>query len=365
MAMASKSSTVVLPVVLGLCAWWMDGKWKWRNVFILAPYVLMTLIASVISIWTQRLEGTSNAEWALSGLQRLVLVGKVIWFYPGKLLWPHPLMLIYPQWKINPSQLASWLPTITAAAVFFFLWWNRRTGLRPFFFAYAYFLAALLPVLGLIDHTFLAFSFVGDHFQYLASMGPLALIAVGLTQLMDFFGKKASRCLAGACAALLLILGTLSWRHAEVYQDPETLWADTLQKNPECEIACVDMASILLRKGDEAGAISYYERTLRFKPESMAAHNNLAWIFATTQQASLRNPSRALELAKEAEQLSHGNNAMVLRTLAAAQAGLGQFSDAQATAQKAIALANQQGKTNVAQQIQGDLARYNTGTPIQ
>jgi hypothetical protein len=31
LAMASKSSTVILPVVLGLCAWWMEGKWPWRH----------------------------------------------------------------------------------------------------------------------------------------------------------------------------------------------------------------------------------------------------------------------------------------------------------------------------------------------
>jgi len=364
MAMASKSSTVVLPVVLGLCAWWMDGKWKWRHLILLAPYFLMSLIASGVSIWTQHLEGTSNAEWALSSLQRVALAGKVIWFYIGKLLWPHPLMLIYPQWKINPGQLVSWLPTVATVAVLLFLWWNRRNNLRPFFFAFAYFLAALLPVLGLVDHTFLAFSFVGDHFQYLASMSPLALAAIGLVRLAGVFKKNVS-CLAVPCAGLLLTLGTLSCLHAGAYQDPETLWADTLQKNPECEIACVNMASIRLRKGDEAGAIAYYEQTLRFKPDSMAAHNNLAWIYATTTQTSLRNGARALELAHEADQITHGNNAMVLRTLAAAYAGLGQFNDAQETAQRAIALAEKQGKTSVAQQIQGDLTHYTAGIPIQ
>ena len=59
--------------------------------------------------------------------------------------------------------------------------WRLRVGwARPCFFAFAYFLIALLPVLGLLDNFIFRYSLVFDHFQYLASMGPLALAGSAL-----------------------------------------------------------------------------------------------------------------------------------------------------------------------------------------
>ena len=56
LAMASKSSTVILPVVLCLCAWWMEGRWQWRNLVRVAPIFLMSVAASALSLWTQGLQ---------------------------------------------------------------------------------------------------------------------------------------------------------------------------------------------------------------------------------------------------------------------------------------------------------------------
>ena len=103
MAMAGKSSTVILPVVLCLCAWWVEGRWHWRNVVRVIPLFLMTVAASALSIWTQGLQlaTVTDPQWARTWPQRLAAAGDAFWFYLGKLLWPYPLVAIYPRWQID------------------------------------------------------------------------------------------------------------------------------------------------------------------------------------------------------------------------------------------------------------------------
>src|SRR5208283_4395970 len=117
--------------------------------------------------------------------ERLATAGDAVWFYLGKLLWPHPLITIYPRWRIDAGQWISYLPLLAVIIVLFILWRKRESWSRPCFFTFAYFLAALLPALGLVDTAIFRYSLVYDHLQYLASMGPLALIGAGMVRLAD------------------------------------------------------------------------------------------------------------------------------------------------------------------------------------
>ena len=157
--MASKSSTVILPVVLCLCAWWIEGRWQWRNLVRVAPIFLMSVAASARHRYGHKgCNGTVNdPQWARTWPERLVTAGDAVWFYLGKLLWPHPLITVYPRWQIDASQWFSYLPLLAVMIVLFILWLKRESWSRPWFFAFAYFLAALLPVLGLVTMYFSLF----------------------------------------------------------------------------------------------------------------------------------------------------------------------------------------------------------------
>jgi tetratricopeptide (TPR) repeat protein len=185
LAMAAKSSTVILPVVLCLCAWWIEGRWHWRNLVRTIPLFLMAIAASTLSIWTQVLQfakGT-DPQWARTWPERLAAAGDAVWFYLGKLLWPHPLSANYPRWQIDAGQWVSYLPLLAVIVILAILWLRGRSGgagSRACFFAFAYFVVGLLPILGLVDTYIFRYSFVFDHFQYLASIGPLALIGTAL-----------------------------------------------------------------------------------------------------------------------------------------------------------------------------------------
>ena len=278
LALASKSSTVVLPLILGLCAWWMDRGWRWRrNLFQLAPLLLLSVLTGVVTVWTQKAEGAFDPDFALGFAGRLAVAGKVVWFYAGKLLWPHPLIFIYPRWSVDAASLAAYGPTLAITGLMIALWWQRDRWARTAFFTLAYFVAALLPVLGLIDTYFWRYSFVGDHFQYLASMGPLALAGAGLHTGLGALGKPPRWLMPGIGSLLLLTLSLLTWRQSALYQNDEVLWTTTLRYNPASWIAHNNLGIELDHQpGRAAEAVVHYEETLRLRPAHARAHYNLA-----------------------------------------------------------------------------------------
>jgi len=158
LAMASKSSTVVLPIVLGLCAWWVEGRWQWRNLARLAPFAALAVFPSLLTLWTQTLleQGPGDVQYARSLPERLAGAGDAAWFYLGKLLWPHPLIFIYPRWKIDAGSWSSYLPLLAVIIFLFVLWLKRETWARAGFFYLRLFPWRVASGLGIDRRIFLA-----------------------------------------------------------------------------------------------------------------------------------------------------------------------------------------------------------------
>jgi tetratricopeptide (TPR) repeat protein len=277
LAMASKSSTVILPGVLCLCAWWMEGRWQWRNVARATLIFLMSIAACALSIWTQglQLKGAADPQWVRTWPQRFVTAGDAVWFYLGKLVWPHPLICIYPRWEIDAGHWVSYLPLLAVISVLFIFWFNRGSWSRPWFFIFAYFLVALLPVLGLVDNLIFRYSLVFDHFQYLASMGPLVLAGAGMIRLADFAIPSKPWLQRTLGTGMLLILGILNWQRACAFESEERLWTDTLSKNPNCWIGYNNLGDALYEKGQLDEALVQYHKALEIDPNYADVHYNL------------------------------------------------------------------------------------------
>src|SRR6266404_354 len=278
MAIASKPSTVMLPAVLALCIWWRRGQIQSRNLMTLIPFVLISALASVWTIWEQKFHaGARGPEWAQTWPERLIIAGRAIWFYVGKLIWPHPLIFIYPRWEISPSRLTAYLPLLAGLVGLVVLWLTRGKWKRSVSFAAAYFVISLFPVLGFFSVYFFRYSFVSDHFQYLASMGPLALAGAGITEGIAVTGWKSSLRPA-VCGVLLLVLGVLTWRQSAIYHDTVALYTGTLAKNPGCWMAHYNLAIALRAKGETDQAVAHYRQAVALRPDYAEAHYNLARI---------------------------------------------------------------------------------------
>jgi len=112
-------------------------------------------------------------------------------------------------------------------------------------------------------------------------------------------------------------------------------------------------------------AITEYQQALQVAPQNRLAMNNLAWLLATSSDASNRDGTRAVALAREAIQLSSDVDPNFLRTLAAAYAEIGRFSEAVATAEQAMQIATAQGKYGLANILEKELILYRAHSPVR
>jgi Flp pilus assembly protein TadD len=281
-ALWSKSVTATLPAALLLLLWWKRGRASRREVLELLPFFGLGAAWGLHTAWLEASHvGAFGEDWAFTWAERLLLAGRVPFFYLGKLLWPGELVFFYPRWQIDAS--AAWQYAFPAglAAAMALLWLGRRQVGRGPLVAMLYFVGTLFPVLGFLNVYPMMFSYVADHFQYLASIGPIALASAGLTLFAGRLVRTPSSPLALApAAALLAVLGALTWEHCHAFQDQEALWRHTLARNPDAWLAHNNLGNVLLAKGERSEAAVHFRESLRLRPSYWEPVNNLGVIAA-------------------------------------------------------------------------------------
>jgi protein O-mannosyl-transferase len=272
LALLTKTSTVALPIVLLLVVWWRKQRLASADALRVAPFFVLAIAFGLMTIWFQSHEAFTTATVQTEGFWgRLAGAGRAVWFYLGKLIWPFHLNLIYPRWQIDPQAIRSWVPLalLIAAAL---LCWRCRNGCgRHALFALGAFVAGLFPVLGFFDMYYLAISRVSDHFQYLPMIAALALIAAGLTAAVGHL-PKSFRFLS--TAVLVLGLAWLTFQRARVFAVGETLWRDTLARNPTAWTAQNNLGCILAQQNHLDEAEDLFAASLRLNPDNAGAHCN-------------------------------------------------------------------------------------------
>jgi protein O-mannosyl-transferase len=502
LTLSAKATACTLSAALFLILWLQKKPITMRRLMQIAPFVVLGVGMGLLAVWWERYrQGTNRDVFPfLSPIERILVASRGVWFYLSKIFWPSDLTFIYPRWNISSADLLDYiwlLAGIAACAAIYFL---RRYFGRGVEVSAAFFVSTLSPVLGFIMLFTFRYTFVADHYQYLACIGPIALASAGIVSL---YGKFAQYRAVIVSVALLVVasLGTLTWRQASTYTDIETLWRNTLTRNPECWMAHTNLALVLLErgeidegiahyrsalqmqpdswdaeynlgmallrrgrvdeaiqhceravvmrptdpdaqvslgdallrkgriddaidhyqkamtarpdhflsryglcqallekgeldsaiqvcrsalvlwpldadcqtalaialeeKGQPAEAIQHYEKALEISPRSIPTLTNLAWMLATSQDATFRNGSKAVEVAKKADRLVGGTNTLVLRTLAAAYAENGEFANAIRTARSAIQRARMNGEDAVATDLDQQIALYELGMPYR
>jgi protein O-mannosyl-transferase len=502
LALSAKTTACTLPAALFLILWLQKKPISWKRIFQIIPFLVLGIAMGILAMWWERYhQGTSRAVFTfLSPIERVLVASRAVWFYLSKLIWPSNLTFIYPRWDIAPTHLLNYAWLLAGVIVCGAIYFLRRYVGRSVEVAAGFFVATLSPVLGFIMLYTFRYTFVADHYQYLACIGPIALASAGLIHLADTF-KSSRTLILSATLCPVAVLATLTWRQAAMYGNIETLWRTTLSKNSSCWMAHNNLGIVLFGKGqlddaiahyrttlemqpnfwdadynlgtallgkgqvDEAifycdkaiamqpndpdaqvalanallqkrriddaivhyqkavairpdyflaryglghallekgefdaaidncraalliqpnnpdchtvlaialdekaqpaEAIQHYEKALAISPQSVSALNNLAWLLATCSNKSFRNGARAIQLARQAEQLSGGTNALVLRALAAGYAEAGQFGKAIESARTAMQLGRSQGDDSLANQLQQDIALYELGLPYR
>jgi tetratricopeptide (TPR) repeat protein len=275
-ALLSKTVTCSLPAAILLVLWWKRARICRRDILTLIPYFVVGALFGLTTVWLEKYQvGAYGEEWALSFLDRCLVAGRALWFYAGKLLWPHKLTFIYPRWLIDAGVWWQYLFPAAALAVISIVWvMRRRIGKGPFV-AVAFFAGTLVPALGFFDVYPMRFSFVADHFQYLASIGLIALAAASMTAFLGRLGPRQSTIGFVVCMAVLFAFGVLVWKQSTIYGDAETLYRDTISKNPYAWMAHYNLGVLLVNRGRFDEVMAHFSEALRLQPDDADAHYNL------------------------------------------------------------------------------------------
>jgi protein O-mannosyl-transferase len=275
-ALLAKSATVALPVALLIILWWKSGSLTWRrDVWPLLPFFMLSVASGLMTIWVERkYVGAQGVDFRLDFLQRFLLAGRALWFYLGKLIWPRNMSFTYVRWTIEASEWWQWIYPVAAIGVTFALWAIRNHWRAPLA-AWLYYCGTLFPVLGFLNLYMFLYTYVADHLQYLASLGPIAIVSAGVAHVMQRLSIAARRATAACCVVLLATLAALSWQQSHMYGDTMTLYQNTLEHNPDCWIAHHNLGSELEARKQYNEAIEHYKTALRVRPDFAMSHNNL------------------------------------------------------------------------------------------
>ena len=300
LGLLSKTSIVMLPAVFLLCAWWQRGRVSGKDLLRSVPFFILSAGMASVSIYC--LKRYNLAEVISLGPEgffaRLAGSAWVVWFYLYKALLPVRLSMIYPKWSVEVGRVLTWLPMAALIAGFAILWRLRRTWGRPVLFAMGYFVVTLFPVLGFFDMWFMQHSLVADHFQYVPVVGVIALAAGLAAWICRCKGSDVRKIVWAGAAALVALLSVLSWSRAGIYDNDETLWQDTLRKNPNSPAGHYNLGVVYAEAGKLPKALDHYLSAIELRPNDARAHNNLAAVYSDMGELdkAVQHYTRATEI---------------------------------------------------------------------
>ncbi|MCX7626783.1 MAG: hypothetical protein N2Z21_11340, partial [Candidatus Sumerlaeaceae bacterium] len=332
----SKTVAVGWPLIVFLLIWTNYGRKRRRYqvyaalCFLLVGIVLLALDLSV----THR---SAHATPELPILQRLELVGRAFWWYVMKLAAPTPLLALYPKWQLGEASAFRWVGTVgflIVVAGLLVLLVRRELVVRNIVFWSVWYVVLLAPTLGFVTHSFMIHSYVADRYQYLASLGPIAIVAAGTSWLWEKFANRhVQRLVVAGCAVVILVhFSALTLVHASLYSQPEKLIRHTLAHNPQSANLHTMLGAMLAQRGALDEAAEHFRHAKQLAPTELASRVNLAvvsWQRGAHQEA-LEETSAVLAVEPA--------RALMWAIRAASLARIGQKDEARQAAYKALEL---------------------------
>jgi protein O-mannosyl-transferase len=213
-------------------------------------------------------------------------------------VWPFDLMFIYPRWTVSAAEPWQYAYPLAAVTVILIAWMIRKRTRAPLA-ALLLFAGTLFPALGFVNVFPFRYSFVADHFQYLASIPVIALACAAIVTSVK--NARAANVEAAAMLAVGIPLGVLTWRQSADYASAETLYRATLDNNPSCWMCQNNLAMPLLggSRDDIERAVGLIRQSLQSNPNHVEALNNLGVAYRKLGrfEDAFRAHERAVELS--------------------------------------------------------------------
>ncbi len=325
-ALLTKTVIATLPAALLVVAWWQRGRLSWRNdVQPLLPWLALGAAAGLGTAWFESAQiGAGGEDFTLGVAERGLLAGRVVWFYLGKLLWPAGLAFFYTRWTIDATSAWQWLfPAAALLLLAGLVWWRQRD--RAPLAAALLFGGMLFPMLGFVNVYPFVFSYVADHFQYLASVGMIAFLTAAASRGFALLSWPRWSGLAVAAGGLMILAG-LTWRQSGMYRDVFALYETTLARNPASWAAHLNLGTALDEAGETEKSLPHLQRALELKPDFPETLNSLGNVLNR-----LGRPREALPLLEQAVRIqprfasAHNTLGVTLMALERTDDGIAEF----------------------------------------
>jgi tetratricopeptide (TPR) repeat protein len=257
LAMFSKSVAVTFPVAYLLILWWKRRSFDTHAWAALISFTCIVIAIEIVDLTVVSRSGTTVPSLTIA--EKTILFSRNLFFYLGKLFLPYPLVSIYPKWPLTLSSPANMIAVIAAVIVAVSAFAFRRIIPRGIMTGAAFYVLTLMPMLGVVSYSFLNHSYVADRFQYLASIGPLALAGAATRYLVRNCGCGYARSVRLMIPAVIIAgLVAVSNGQAQYYRNAEALFRHTVQFNSAAAGAQYNLGDILSSRGDFHGATRHY-----------------------------------------------------------------------------------------------------------
>lgn len=272
LALLSKTVTCTLPVILFLVIWYKTNRVSKKLIFPLIPFLGVGIFLGLLTAFLEvNVVGASGEDFSWNFLQRSYIATRAVLFYISKLLFPVNLSFIYEKWILPEDPFV--LLILPVSLFLFFIICCKRGG-KGIFVSFFFFCITLFPALGFFNVYPMKFSFVADHFQYLASIGLFTLAG-------ELYCRLAENKRWMKYGGILILIGMMGQTLHESlkYKNVKILWEDTLKKNPRAYIAHNNLGNIYFYLGNYDLALFHYKIALTSGSFNGDVLNNLGLIF--------------------------------------------------------------------------------------
>ena len=354
LALFSKATACTLPAALFLILWLKGLPINAKRWLQIVPYIAMAIGIGLLVMWWERHhQGTGFVNFGLSLAEKTLIAGRSLWFYLWKLVCPINLTFSYPRWNMGAADVWQYAWPVSFAAVITIAWLLRKRTGRGITTAIVFFPAMLLPMLGFFSLYTFVYTFVADHYQYMACIGPIAIVAGIAATAYRRSSENAKFVIASATGVLLITLGVLTWRQCGIYKDSDTLWADTLEKNPDSWMAHGNTGLSLFKQGKFEEALIHYDKQLELATYLKKIHP-MAYSDIYYHKALIFSSKGNLEESAKQFKLSLGideKSAVVHYLLAEVLVKQGKIEEAIGHLRRGLEIAKTKGANNLAEDI--------------
>jgi tetratricopeptide (TPR) repeat protein len=208
-------------------------------------------------------------------LDRLVNAGMILSFYFSSFFLPMDLTPIYPKWVVNPASPLSYLPLLAMTGMVYLGWKKKETWGRHVLLGLGFFVLMLAPFLGFHAITYMHDSWIELHLLYLPQISLIGLFVAGLGNFEDQLSASAHPFVIGIMTAAIIYATWSARSYAGWFINEETLWARTLQRNPNAWLPHYDLGCNYLDQGRLPQAVVELKRSIELLPDFSDGYYNL------------------------------------------------------------------------------------------